>query len=48
MDLEVGAAGVCITIDHRLHFPDSKSLSGYWMVFPAGGATTIDSFEHVD
>ena len=26
----------------------SKSLSGYSMVFPAGGATMIDSFEHVD
>ena len=47
-------------LDPRLPFPDSvggifpgpattqKSLSGDWMVFPAGGATTIDSFEHVD
>ena len=26
----------------------SKSLSLYWMVFPAGGATKIGSFEHVD
>ena len=26
----------------------TKSLPGYWMVFPAGGATIIDSFEHVD
>ena len=49
-----------ITLDPRLPFPDSvgriipgaattqKSLPGYWMVFPAGGATLIDSFEHVD
>ena len=26
----------------------SKSLPGCWMVFPAGGATMNDSFEHVD
>ena len=26
----------------------SKSVSGYLMVFPAGGATIIDSFERVD
>ena len=41
----------------RLPFPDSedfswsshfsKSVTGYWMVFPAGGATMIDSFERV-
>ena len=49
-----------ITLEPRLLFPDSvggifscfshysKSLSGFSMVFPAGGATMIDSFEHVD
>ena len=26
----------------------SKCLQGYCMVFPAGGATMNDSFEHVD
>ena len=26
----------------------SKSLSGYWMVFPGSGATMFDRFEHVD
>ena len=26
----------------------SIRVSGYWMVFLAGGATMIDSFEHVD
>ena len=24
----------------------SKSLPGYWTLFPAGGATMIDGFEH--
>ena len=47
-----------ITLDPRLPFLDSVGgiFSGQattqkvygWMVFPAGGATLIDSFEHID